>query len=213
MVLIKHATAIALAVTIGVVNASAQPSTPPALSTVGSARPLLYGFALECVNCAPGERGRVGGGAAAPPVVWSYRDFPRVAGVAPGSAAEQAGIQPGDILRSIDGLSLLTEQGAARFARASAGEAVRLTFERNAQPVNITLTLGAGAAGRGSGPAKMINGYLALQGHVEGDVSIEIWSDEPIFPRDSTDVVILKIGTNTIIKMRFKKDSTTKREE
>jgi hypothetical protein len=59
----------------------------------------------------------------------------------------------------------------------------------------------------------MISGYLAIRGHIQGDVSIEIWSDEPIFPRDSTDTVILRIGTNTIIRMRFKKDSTTKREE
>jgi len=136
-----------------------------------------------------------------------------VAGVAPGSAAEQAGIRPGDVLQSIDGLSLLTEKGASRFARASAGESVRLKFERNSEPVNVTLTLGGSAPGRGGGSVRMINGYLALQGHVEGDVSIEIWSEEPMFPRDSTDTVILKIGTGTIVKMRFKKDSTTKREE
>jgi membrane-associated protease RseP (regulator of RpoE activity) len=136
-----------------------------------------------------------------------------VAGVAPGSAAEQAGIRPGDVLQSIDGLSLLTEQGASRFARASAGEVVRLTFERKSEPVNVTLTLGARAPGQVGGPVKMISGYLAMQGHVQGDVSIEIWTDEPIFPRDSTDTVVLRIGTNTIIKMRFKKDSTTKRKE
>ena len=213
MVLIKHSAAAALAVILAASRLCAQVSPSPSLSAVGASRTLLYGFALECVNCAPGARGRVGGGANSSPAVWTYHEYPRVAAVAPGSGAESAGIRAGDILQSIDGLSLLTAQGATRFVRASAGEEVRLTFERDSKPVAITLTLGAGPAGRGGGPVKVIIGYLTLQGHVEGDVQIEVWSDELIFTNDSTDTVTLRIGTGTLIRMRLKKDSTAKRQK
>jgi membrane-associated protease RseP (regulator of RpoE activity) len=211
MVLIRHSAAAALAVILMTSRAGAQPGTPGTLAAVGSARPLLYGFALECSNCTPGERGRGRGGAGGAPVVWTYQQYPRVAAVAPGSAAEEAGIRPGDILQSIDGQSLLTAQGATRFVRASKGEAVRLVFERESKPVSVTLMLGAGAASRVAGPMKVISGYMTLQGHVEGDVNIEVWSDDPILSQDSSNTLILRIGTSTIIKMRLKKDSTAKR--
>jgi membrane-associated protease RseP (regulator of RpoE activity) len=206
MVLIKHAAAVALAAILAASHIGAQVA-PGALSAIG-ARPLLYGFALECSSCTPGERGRVGGGA---PPVWTYREYPRVAAVAPASAAEEAGIRPGDILQSIDGLSLLTVQGTTRFARAAAGEIVRLVFERDSKAVPVTLTLGAAPASQKGGPLKIFTGYMTLQGHVQGDVALELWSDEAIVQRDSADTLILRIGTSTILKLHFKKDSTTKR--
>src|SRR4051812_220636 len=92
--------------------AAAQGRTTWSLPATPNARPLVFGFALECVDCQPGEgqRGRGGGGGA--PAVMSYRSFPRVSGVVPGSAAEQAGIRIGDILLSVEGLSVLAEAGA-----------------------------------------------------------------------------------------------------
>lgn len=211
MVLIKRSAAVAMAAVLTATSLGAQRGTPPTLSAVGSVRPLLYGFALECVNCVPGERARGGGGASATPGIWTYREYPRIAAVAPGSAAEQAGILPGDILQSIDGVSLLTVQGATRFVRANKGDEVRLVFQRESKPVAVTLTLGATSTSPSGGPVKMISGYLTLQGHVDADVNLEVWSDEPIITRDSSDTVILRIGTSTIIKLRLKKDSTTKR--
>ena len=213
---ITHACRIALAVLVHANTLLAQQSGSPSLARLGEARPLLYGFALECVDCAPGGRGRVGGagsgtGRGEAPVVWSYRSFPRVAGVAPGSGAEQAGIQPGDVLISIDGLSLLNEQGASRFARAVKGDEVRLVFERDSKPISVSLVLGAVVGSRG-GPVRIGTGYVAFRGPIHGEMSVEIWSDEPIFfPPDSGNapgVAVLRIGTNTVIKLRLVKDST-----
>jgi membrane-associated protease RseP (regulator of RpoE activity) len=206
MVLTKHAAGLALAAALTASRLDAQ-AVPSTLATV-AARPLLYGFALECSSCTPGERGRGGGGA---PPVWTYLEFPRVAAVVPGSAAEEAGIRSGDVLQSIDGFSILTAQGATRFARASAGEIVRLVFERDAKPAAVTLALGATIANRKGGPLKVFTGYMTLQGHVAGDVKLELWSDEFIVQHDSADMLILRIGSGTIVKLQLKKDSAGKR--
>jgi membrane-associated protease RseP (regulator of RpoE activity) len=206
MVLIKHAAGVALAAALTAFRLDAQ-AVPSPLATVAS-RPLLYGFALECSSCTPGERGRVGGGA---PPVWTYLEFPRVAAVVPGSAAEEAGIRSGDVLQSIDGLSMLTAQGSTRFARAAAGQIVRLVFERESKPLAVTLMLGATSASRKGGPLKVFTGYLTLQGHVAGDVKLELWSDEFIVQSDSADTLILRIGSSTIVKLQLKKDSAAKR--
>jgi membrane-associated protease RseP (regulator of RpoE activity) len=128
------------------------------LAMTGQSRPLLYGFALECVDCQPGEGARGRGGNSAPG--WTYTSFPRVVELAPGSAAEKAGIKPGDLLLSVDGMSMTTPTGAQRFANGTAGTVVRLVFERSAKAFEVPLLLGAplsngGAAGQ---PTKIING-------------------------------------------------------
>lgn len=55
-----------------------------------------------------------------------------VTAVRPNSPAEQAGIQPGDVLMSIDGREIFTPQDVTRMvARHAPGEAVRLAIDRN----------------------------------------------------------------------------------
>ena len=178
----------------------------------GEAHPLLFGFALECaVGCAQGERGRGrsgGGGAASGP---SYTNFPHVLAIAPGSAAEQAGIRPGDLLESIDGLSVLTDAGAARLTNATAGQKVQLGFERGAKPRLVTLVLGAVPNQQnGPGPKRIFGGYVAMQGAIRTPVNVklEIWSDEPMFPQDSSKAIVLRIGTGTLIRLQLSPDST-----
>lgn len=217
MVLTRLSTRVTLIALLHAVTVGAQQNAPPSLKQTGEMRPMLYGFALECIDCAPGEgaRGRGRGGA---PVVWSYRRFPHVIAVAPASAAEQAGVKAGDVLQSIDGKSVLTDAGATRLAHATEGEQVKLLFERDSKPIEISLVLGASAARKpGSGPARIGNGYVVLHmgpGEWKGEMNMEIWSDDPIISTDSvsdvdrTAVVVLKIGTNTVIRLKLKKDST-----
>ena len=182
----------------------------------GQVRPLLFGFALGCFDCPPGEgaRGRGRGGA---PVV-SYRSFPHVLSVAPGSAAEQAGIKEGDILQSIDGLSVLTDPGATRLARAVDGEQVRLVFERNSKPIEFSLVLGSIASRRAdSGPTKILMGYMALQGTLSGDLKMEIWTDDPIVFTEPTPTsadgpageTVLRIGDKTVIRLDSRRTRLT----
>jgi hypothetical protein len=209
MVLIpKRAAVVALILITQAASVAAQRGNSP----LGEARPLLYGFALECIDCTPGAgaRGRVGGGGrSAAPAVMSYRSFPLVRAVAPGTAAERVGIRAGDILQSIDGMSLLTERGAERFAHATKGEQVRLGFRRDGKPITVDLPLGA-AAGQADGPVKMIRGYNVMHGRTtDAEISLEIWSDDPIFMRDSVGTIVLTMGT-AIVKFRVKQisDST-----
>lgn len=143
----------------------------------------------------------------------SYRSFPQVLSVAPGTAAEQAGVKEGDILQSIDGLSVITDAGAARLASAKAGEQVRLVFERNSKPLTISFMLG-GTNARGAGPTIIVTGYLAMQ-TATGDMKLEVWSDDPIFPQaptftDGHGEIVLRIGEKTVMRLRLKKDSTEK---
>src|SRR4051812_10656673 len=75
-------------------------------------RPRLFGFALECESCAPAQSG--GGFGRGPLAVWHYTKYPRVFAVAAGGPAERAGIKVNDLVVAIDGVSLLTADGARR---------------------------------------------------------------------------------------------------
>jgi membrane-associated protease RseP (regulator of RpoE activity) len=187
--------------------AAAQRGLPPNAPRPNDVRPMLFGFALGCLNCQPGERPRGRGGA--PPVV-SYRSFPQVLSVAPGSAAEQAGIKEGDILQSIDGISVLTDEGATRLARAAEGDQVRLVFERNSKPIEIPLVLGANVGRKFGGPRHVNLGYMAMQ-TATGDMKLEIWSDDPVVSGEPTFTdgrgeIVLRIGDKTMIRLRLKKE-------
>jgi membrane-associated protease RseP (regulator of RpoE activity) len=166
-------------------------------------RPVLFGFALECVDCQPTGRGRVGGGRGGVTeettrTAWTYTQFPRVAGVLPNSLAESAGIRVGDVLTAIDGLSLLTEEGSRRFASAASGDEVRLTFERASKLIDVPLVLGRVATGRGQ---QMISvGQLSARySGAYGNIDIDIWSDDLVnVSRDSTGAMLLRTGTTLI---------------
>ena len=123
---IKHVARVAVLSLLPFVVAQAQRNPGATEIQVGD-RPVLFGFALGCIDCTPGEggRGRVGGGGSGrtnTPTVWSYRKFPQVEAVIPGGAADSAGIREGDILRAIDGLLLVSAEGTRRMSTAAAGE-------------------------------------------------------------------------------------------
>lgn len=182
------------------------------LAAAASRRPVLYGFALECVDCQPMGRGRAnmgGRGALARndsstavyALAYTYSSFPSVAAVLPNSIAETAGIRVGDVLTSIDGLSLLTEEGSRRFAMAASGDEVRLTFERGSKLIDVPLVLGRVGTGRGQ---QMISvGQLSARySGAYGSVDVDIWSDDAVnVSRDSTGAMVLRTGT-TVIRLR-----------
>jgi hypothetical protein len=178
-----------------------------------SRRPVLFGFALECVDCQPtgptpigrggfGNLRRPDGSLGSYTLVYNYTSFPRVAAVLPNSVAEAAGIRVGDLLRAIDGYSLLTEEGSRHFASASAGDEVRLTFDRDSKTIEVPLVLGrAGGRGRG-GPVQTFDAMSARYVGAYGNVDLDVWSDEPVsVSRDSTGAMILRTGT-TVVRLR-----------
>jgi hypothetical protein len=61
---------------------------------------------------------------------WRFSEYPTLFSVDRGSPAYNAGLRRGDVLLRIDGLSLLTVEGASKFGRVEPGEAVTFTYRR-----------------------------------------------------------------------------------
>jgi membrane-associated protease RseP (regulator of RpoE activity) len=168
----------------------------------GGPRPLVFGFALECVNCEMnGRGGRLGGGGGGRGMlgVWHYDEFPRIAAVMDGSAAQQAGIQVGDVLLSVDGRSLLSDDGAEHFSELRGGDTTHLTLDRNGKSINVDLILRR-QGGRGMRPLSNAAPRNAPDYVTRAQAGpVEIWSSDRVAEStDSTGAKILKIGSTTI---------------
>jgi hypothetical protein len=100
--------------------------------------------------------------------VWHYSEYPRVVAVAEGGSADRAGIQKNDLVLSVDGFSLLSDEGTRRFAAVKLGDEVRLTIERDAQPHEVTLTIGPSGRFGGGG----LRGGLGSGGRALGDFGL-----------------------------------------
>lgn len=164
-------------------------------------RPVLFGFALECTKCsAAGRGGRGFGGRGGAFPAWHYDEYPRVAAVADGGAAQRAGIRTGDVLISVDGLSILTDAGSERFGELRAGDTVNLTLDRNGKTINVDLVLnrgrGGGALPEPAAPANEPSFSTRMQG-----VKLDVWSDTRVVETtDSTGATVLKIG-NIVVRL------------
>lgn len=66
-----------------------------------------------------------------------FTELPEIAAVAPGSPADSAGIVPGDTLWAVDGISILTAEGARRFLDAPVGVAMYLLVRRAGAMVRV----------------------------------------------------------------------------
>ncbi|MFI5371532.1 MAG: PDZ domain-containing protein [Candidatus Eisenbacteria bacterium] len=87
-----------------------------------------FGLGIDCEDCRwqslPGDSG----------VMWVSREYPTIYRVDPGSPAERAGLQRGDVLTQLDGMSLLTPEGGRRFGAVKPGQRVRWTYRRDGRP-------------------------------------------------------------------------------
>ena len=162
-------------------------------------RPMLFGFALECSGC---TRERAEGDEMGP--VWRYTNYPRVVAVAQGGAAESAGIREGDLVMAVDGMSILSPEGARRFSAARMADDVRLTVDRGGKSIDIELQPRMGRAGfglRGDRPFFREPVPREYNGRV-GDVTIDATSNEPVVATtDSLGVLTLRIG-GTVVRVR-----------
>jgi S1-C subfamily serine protease len=107
------------------------PAAPPQ-PTLRAARGWL-GIGLRCSWCSSQEQPD---GALA----WSFEGFPEVVAVDDAGPAGPAGLRPGDLLRAIDGVSLLTAEGGRRFGAVRPGDRVTLTFERQGVRRTVAVT-------------------------------------------------------------------------
>jgi membrane-associated protease RseP (regulator of RpoE activity) len=185
-------------------------------------RPMLFGFALECTRCtAVGRGGGMGGrrGGAGEPTaaggrggalgVWRYDEYPRVATVVAGGAAQLAGIREGDMLLAVDGLSITSDEGSQRFSELRAGDTAHLSLDRAGKTIDVDLVLGRGQAGGfGRGRGQFGGGMGVVEAPAAdapnfttraNDTRVDVWSDARIVQStDSTGATILRIGSTVI---------------
>lgn len=102
-------------------------------STNESATAGRYGFAISCLPSCTRARATDG------TEYWKYDSHPPIAGIRPGGAAAMAGLQVGDLVVEIDGISILTEQGALRFQQAERKESLQVTVQRLGKRISHTL--------------------------------------------------------------------------
>lgn len=100
------------------------------------ALPLRLALVLPLLAAAPRQDAYLG-------VIFDASDRPTVAEVVPGSPAERAGLQPGDVLLAIDGTTMPNVPAFAEAIRKySAGDRIKLAVRRNGQLTEIPVTLG-----------------------------------------------------------------------
>lgn len=92
-----------------------------------------YGFAISCLPSCTKARASDG------TEYWTFDGYPPIAGIRPGGAAAMAGLQVGDVVTEIDGISILTEEGALRFQRAERKESLNVTVQRLGKRITYTL--------------------------------------------------------------------------
>jgi membrane-associated protease RseP (regulator of RpoE activity) len=115
-----------------------RPSTPvvrpePTTATAETSGHGRYGFAISCVPSCTRVRASDGTD------YWKFDGEPPIAGIMPGSPAALAGLRVGDIVKEIDGISILSEDGALRFQRSERKESLHVTVLRDGTKVSYLL--------------------------------------------------------------------------
>jgi len=169
-----------------------------------------FGFSIRCNDCgwSASEPG------ASP--VWESDEAPELSMVAAESPAGRAGLRAGDRITHIDGLSLLSRDGARRFGRVMPGQKVRLTVRRGSSTLTRELTLAtrpevrAARAAIAAIPPRMPNlpsmrRELRYTGQLE-NVSVEVWSPGGPTVEKIGDTMIITTGSSVVrIKVDPKK--------
>jgi C-terminal processing protease CtpA/Prc len=106
-------------------------------STSGSEADLgRFGLALGCTpSC---TRTRAPDGA----IYWRYDEYPPIVALRTNGAASAAGLRVGDVVTRVDGISILSAEGAQRFFRASAGNRLTLTVRRAGEERQVNMEVG-----------------------------------------------------------------------
>lgn len=168
------------------------PSVPP-LPPMPAMPPSAYlGFGLRCGPC--GVRDGVRFFDENPPIVTSVVEH---------GPADEAGLQPDDVILAVDGFDITTAEGGRRFSQIEPGDRVELTVRRGGE--RHTLTLEAGdrvdrrpAPGVMPAPRVAVSDQLRFEGQL-GDVSIEVRGRPITVTRDeATGELVIRTPGNVI---------------
>ncbi|MEO7367029.1 MAG: PDZ domain-containing protein [Gemmatimonadaceae bacterium] len=115
----------------------------PALAPVPPIAPLppiptpagWFGFSIRCNDCG----WALNRGDEYP--VWESETAPELSMISRDGPAARAGLMAGDRITHVNGVSILTPQGARAFGRVRPGQRVRLTVLRDGRPLTREMTL------------------------------------------------------------------------
>ena len=92
-----------------------------------------YGFAISCLPSCTRTK------ASDSTEYWKFDGYPPIAGIRAGGPAAMLGLRVGDIVTEVDGISILTEEGALRFQRAERKKSLHVTVLRDGKKVGFLL--------------------------------------------------------------------------
>jgi membrane-associated protease RseP (regulator of RpoE activity) len=95
-----------------------------------------FGVSINCTRCGTERRPEDS------TPVWSFDSPPEIYSVEPQSPAARSGVRPGDVLVSIDGVSIVSEDGGRRFGAVRPGQSVKWTVQRGGSTQNLTVVAG-----------------------------------------------------------------------
>jgi TonB-dependent SusC/RagA subfamily outer membrane receptor len=113
----------------------ARPSSPDTARTLPAGPPSAaeptgrFGLAVSCAPSCTRARARDGTD------YWKFDGYPPIAALRPGGPAEKVGLKVGDRVTDIDGLSILTEEGALRFLRNESKRTMQVTVLRSGERI------------------------------------------------------------------------------
>jgi membrane-associated protease RseP (regulator of RpoE activity) len=192
--------------------------TPPVMPSLLPAGWL--GLSFRCTGC----QVQLEGNSAR---TWTFPEPPTIVSVEGGSPAARAGLRRGDRIVSIDGLSLMSAAGGARFGSVSPGQSVLLGYERGSTTGTVVFKTGtralvgsapdtsrspAGVGGRAVAPGTAVSPQpavptpgrlLRLDASVVrytgrlGDTMIEV-TGEPVTVTQDEHEIVIRTSTVTI---------------
>jgi membrane-associated protease RseP (regulator of RpoE activity) len=157
-----------------------------------------FGFSIKCSECGWSQQRDEDS------PVWESSTPPELSMISRDGPAARAGLLAGDRITHVNGVSILTSQGARAFGRVRPGQKVRLTVLRNGKSLTRELTLAtrpelrAALAASASTPRPAgLRRELRYTGQLD-NVSVEVWSAAgPTIDRKG-DTITITVGTSVI---------------
>jgi TonB-dependent SusC/RagA subfamily outer membrane receptor len=94
-----------------------------------------FGLAVSCEPTCTKARARDGTD------YWRFDGYPPIVALLPSGPAERVGLKVGDRVTDIDGISILTEQGALRFLRNESKDSMQVTVLRGGEKIGYLVSL------------------------------------------------------------------------